>query len=167
MAAESYFSPYAKAIAEAKNRHEAQEALDAAIRKQTDDCAAFFKALGECLSKEMGKANEGLAQSGFKNQFDGLYAAKPPDFRMTISFGGAPDTREIILDLSDRSYPTIRIRDAEDSPTGSLQFVLKDVDKGLQAYVTEGGGTARWDLPLSAADVAVRTIENVIDGLFR
>jgi hypothetical protein len=167
MTSEIFLSSYAKAIAEAKDRREAQEALDAAVRKQTDDCGTFFRSVGEFLSKEMGKANEGLAEAGFKDKFDGLYAAKPPEFRMAISFGGAPDTRDITLDLSDRNYPTIRIKDVNDSPTASLQFVLKDVGKGMQAFVTEGGGTAKWSVPLSAAEVAARTIENVIDGLFR
>lgn len=167
MPANPNFVPYAKAIAEAKARLEEHNALNLSLKQQADGCAEFFQTLGVFLSQEMQKANEGLAESGFNDRFDGLYAAKPPEHRMIISFGGVSDTREITLDLGDKNYPTVRIKDAADSPTGTLQFVLKDVGVGLQAFTTEGGGTANWSIPLSGADVAARTVENIIDGLFR
>lgn len=158
---------YAKAIADAQARREAQIALNQAAQLRVSGCVTFFKSLAEALGAEMRKANEALRQSGFQDVFEGLYMAKPPESRMIISFGGAPQAREISLDLEDPNYPTIHVRDAQDSPTGSLHYVIKDVGFGLQAFTTEGGGTANWSLPLSLVDVAARIVENVIDGLFR
>ncbi|HVC45762.1 MAG TPA: hypothetical protein VND90_00820 [Terracidiphilus sp.] len=158
---------YTKAIAEAQARREAQMALNHAAEEQAQSCVTFFNSLGEALGTEMRKANEGLSQSGFKDLFEGLYMAKPPEYRMIISFGGTPHAREISLDMEDRNYPTIHVKDAKDSPTGSLHFVVKDVGVGMQAFTTEGGGTANWSLPLSIGEVAARIVENVIDGLFR
>ena len=158
---------YAKAIAEAQARRETQIALNQAAQERVAGCVSFFNNLAQALGGEMKKANDGLAQSGFSDLFEGLYMAKPPESRMIISFGGVPHAREISLDLEDPIYPTIHVRDAKDSPTGSLHFVIRDVGAGLQAFVTEGGGTANWSLPLSVTDVSTRIVENVIDGLFR
>jgi hypothetical protein len=160
-------SGYAKAIAEAQARREAQIAVNQAAHDRAAGCVTFFNSLTESLGTEMRKANDGLAQSGLRDYFEGLYMSKPPDYRIVISFGGQPQAREITLDLEDPNYPTIHVRDAKDSPTGSLHYVVKDVGFGLQAFTTEGGGTANWSLPLSLLDVAARIVENVIDGLFR
>ncbi|HEU5351263.1 MAG TPA: hypothetical protein VFU55_06670 [Terracidiphilus sp.] len=160
-------SSYVKAIAEAKTRRDEYEARESALKKQSDDCSEFFRALGVSLSAEMNKANEGLRESSFKELFEGLFAARAPEHQMLISFGGSQNARDITLDLSDKNYPTIRIKDLNNSPTGSLQFVLKNVGKGMQAFVTEGGGTANWSIPLSVDQVAARVVENVIDDLYR
>lgn len=165
----NFISPtsYTKAIAEAKTRRDEYEARESALKKQYDDCSEFFKALGVSLSAEMNNANEGLRSSEFKELFEGLFAAKPPEHQMLISFGGQQNARDLTLDLSDKNYPTIRVKDLNNSPTGSLQFVLKDVGKGMQAFITEGGGTANWSIPLSVDQVAARVVENVIDDLYR
>lgn len=163
------FSPnsYARAIADATARREALRAQDLALRAQADGCVQFFKEMEGYLSQEMKKANELLGAGGFKELFEGLYISNPPEYRMILSFGGVPHAREVMLFMEDQSSPMISMSDEKRSPTGTMQFVLKDVGAGLNAYVTEGGGTANWSVSLSPGDVSIRIVENVIDGLFR
>ncbi|HUX45822.1 MAG TPA: hypothetical protein VMV57_13820 [Terracidiphilus sp.] len=167
MAGSFFPNSYARAIADATARREALLALDLALRAQADGCIQFFKSLGISAGQEMRKANEMLGAAGFKHLFEGLYISNPPEYRIVMSFGGVPQAREVLLFMEDQSSPMISVTDEKKSPTGTMQFMLKDVGAGLSAYITEGGGTANWSISLTAEDVSIRIVENVIDGLYR
>jgi hypothetical protein len=158
---------YTKSIADAGARRDAQMALRAARERRQAACVQFFKNLEICLGTEIETANPALEKGSFAERFDGPHVSTPPEYRMTLSLGGSSHKREVVLDLSDQTRPTVRVLEPENGGVVALQYLLEDKGSGLRAFNTEGSGVADWRTDYTPTAVAKGIVVNVIDGLFK